>query len=159
MLPSLFFAILLGSCNGTGIYDCERDCSTYHCPPVFQGHLSIRQRSHDGPDKIQRLARRLNGLYHTLLQIAELVQSQGLISQDECYPLLKDIRPTLHTCTDGLQRLQLGLSKLKCSNDKGIRRAWSAVKPVLGSRDLTTQMPSSKSMCRNLALQLQIIGR
>jgi len=114
---------------------------------------------HDGPNQIKSLASRVNGLHTALIQIAGLLHPQPPLGRDQNHPLFKRLRSALQACAEDLQKLQLKLQKLNRSHEKGLRRAWYAVKSVLGAKEFEDAEGIVREHIQNLGLQLEIIGR
>ncbi|MCJ1397822.1 hypothetical protein MMC11_001018 [Xylographa trunciseda] len=118
---------------------------------------------HDGPEQIRILGRRVDKLHESLQQIANLLQLAESSDEDgsnnDGWQASKYLRSSLYTCANDLQGIQAKVSKLKVSKDNSVRKAWSAVKHVLGSKEFEH---ADKIISRNLDelnLQLNIIGR
>ena len=114
---------------------------------------------HDAPHRIKTLASRVDGLHQTLVQIAQLIDTQQLSEREESHPHLRELRRALRACADDLQRLQSKLQKLNGAQDNCLRRAAYAVKSNLGSKEFEDAHAALKEHKQNLGLQLEILGR
>ena len=126
---------------------------------IYQFLHAIR----DGPEKIRDLGHRVDRLHQSLKQLADLIQlaessDEGDGHNSRCASS-EGLRSVLFSCANDLQRVQTKMSTLKIRNDNSVRKAWSSLKYVLGSKDLEHADRIVSRYLHELNLQLNIIGR
>ena len=113
----------------------------------------------DGPKRILELTSRVKRFHSILLRVAELLKQAGQVDEPTDMPAFEGMRPILYRCASNLQKIQLLLSTTNLPKNRDLKRAWAAVKDVLGSKDLDHANQTIEHDMQELHFEVSVLGR